>query len=537
MAFAAIVVLIAAVSAATAGVISARNQDRFSWWIIAITAILLLFFAVVFPLAVFSGFSTVWKYAAIAAGAAAVGIFAAAAFIHFIWGRLPENWQKIAVGATGIISALAIALLLLFSFNPFGGDGDGGEVVSSDPGGSGKPTSATSIAGRVIDTSDNPVEGASVRASGPYNQSGQEAEHHEAFTDHDGLYKIPLPMNGEYELLVNAEGFEQALLVSGQDIEKIVGDLMVDDITLKKRSEIVQPTGPSAYVYGKGVEKDEVARVLMAHGIINSFDEINEPVGTNVTGEGWTTYIRDGQSISTQPINYVAEPFWKVTFRQVRADGLEVVYVQRVCGNITAPPGEVVIRPIPTPPVGPTPPPPPGVTSTPTPPGATPTPPPTTPLPTPTPPTTTPTPTPTPPTGTPTPTPTPVPPDFRVLAEGADRELNYRDGLIQYRANVRVVVFSGSTADIAPFTYRWYVDEVFQGSNNPILFWVWPGNHEMYAVVKDKFGRERESNHIPFRAGSIPPSPVPGHTPTPAPTPIPGGSDDDDDGCTGGCMP
>ena len=241
-----------------------------------------------------------------------------------------------------------------------------------------------------------------------------------------------------------------------------------------------------------------------------ALDELGIPIsGQNVTITN--SMVVDGNVEIVDSVVNVGEQVLSVK----PPGATKPVFHRTFCANKIVPPGEevVLLPPGVTPIPVPSPTPPPGVTPTPTPPGATPTP-----TPTPTPRTT----------PTPTPTPTPAPPDFRVLAEGADRELNYENGLIQFRANVRVVVFNGSTADIAPFTYRWYVDGVFQGSTNPILFWVWPGDHEMYAVVKDKFGRSRESNHVPFHAGSIPPSPDPDFTPTPASTPVPGGSDDDD---------
>ncbi|MBI2594504.1 carboxypeptidase regulatory-like domain-containing protein, partial [Candidatus Curtissbacteria bacterium] len=213
----------------------------------------------------------------------------------------------------------------------------------------------SSVVGLVLDTSGNPVTGARVLVSGPYRAT-EGATQYFAQTSDKGAYWVFLPIDGDYDINVEAEGFVPALLVGhpAQVVGKapvVTGHTKVPDIVLKREAQFLPARGPNAYVYGKGVEEDEVCRVLLSHGIISSCEEINATVAVTESGAGWTTYVRDGQAISTRPINYTNEQFWEVTFKEPRTDGLERVLVQRVCGNITAPKGEEFpqqIRVVPT---------------------------------------------------------------------------------------------------------------------------------------------------------------------------------------------
>lgn len=90
-----------------------------------------------------------------------------------------------------------------------------------------------------------------------------------------------------------------------------------------------------AYVFTVGVKtKDDVCRSLSIHRIISSCEEINEPEEVVKSGTGWSTFVRSGQTIHVVGgVSYSEEPFWRVTFKEARKDGLEEVFVQRACGN------------------------------------------------------------------------------------------------------------------------------------------------------------------------------------------------------------
>jgi hypothetical protein len=317
------------------------------------------------------------------------------------------------------------------------------------------------------------------------------AANYEVLTDEAGQYSLDLPVDGDYNIFVSGEGFEPSFLVAGQDVEVVKGEFKTPDVVLKKKGEIDPPTDSAeAYVYGKGVTKDQVWEVLMSHGIISSADEINEPEEDTITGKGWTTYVRDGQSISDQPIDYVDEPFWKVTFKEERADGLKIVYVQRKCGNITVPPGEEVITPTP---------------------GHTPTP-----VPSPTP-SATPTPTPT-ATPRPTPTPTPVPPapsficpDFKAHGDLLPGDIFTRVGTVQATNNV---------------TWSWTVTpgyhlSVLLNNSRKLTLQVQEGAH-LVVEATDAFGRTFEACVRDIPVSEKDPTPAPTRTPAPVPSPPPG---------------
>jgi hypothetical protein len=261
-----------------------------------------------------------------------------------------------------VLSAIIIiALVALTACSP----GCGSKSSEKVQGTATPPAQMTaSVVGKVVDTTNSPIPGALVRVSGPF-RSTEAASNYEQLTNEEGVYWIGVPIDGEYDLFASVEGYEASLLVSGQHVEEVKGLFGAPDIILKRKAEFTPARGTDAYIYGKGVQKDDVCRVEMDYGLIASCDEIKDPVAVTKSGAGWTTYVRDGQAISTKPANYENEPFWEVTFKSDRPDGLKVLYVQRKCGNVSAPPGEKippprkeVIGPTPTPVVGssPTPP-------------------------------------------------------------------------------------------------------------------------------------------------------------------------------------
>ena len=237
-------------------------------------------------------------------------------------------------------AVIVIALVALTACSP----GCGGKSSEKVQGTATPPAMTASVIGRVVDTTNSPIPGALVRISGPF-RSTEAASNYERLTNAGGSYWIGVPIDGEYDLFASAEGYESSLLVSGQNIEEVKGLFGAPDIVLKRKAEFTPSRGTDAYVYGKGVQKDDVCRVVMDHGLITSCDEINDPVTVTKSGAGWTTYVRDGQAISTKPANYDNEPFWEVTLKGERSDGLKVVYVQRKCGNVSAPPGEKIPPP------------------------------------------------------------------------------------------------------------------------------------------------------------------------------------------------
>ena len=442
------------------------------------------------------------------------------------------------------IAAVLIFLAFLVGGIAFRGDGDGGKMTTVEPGGAGT-TYSTSVSGRVVDTDGGPIPGALVRVSGPF-RSTEAATNYETTTDNAGQYRVGLPINGEYDLFAAADVYEPSVLISGQDVDEVVGDFTAPDIVLKKRQEVVPQRGTAGFVFGEGVRDEEgVYRVLLLHGIISSRDEVADIFSDTMTGQGWSTFIRDGQSISVRPITYSDEPAWHVVLQPGRSDGLTDVFVQKACGNISALPGEKpptrreVMPPTPTPTVGPSPTPPPGVTPTPTPPGATPTPPP--------PPTPTPTPraTPTPPPPPPPPTPTPSPtPDNHCLVTilGPERIKN----------NVRQAKMSASIQwdqppNFASPEFRWYLDGqllVDEGvyvhyldGGKAITFWADLNvNHTLRVDVLKVNQVICQSDPVSFAEGTVPPgSDVPGteSLPTQTAVPAPSPTSDPNDGYSG----
>ena len=119
----------------------------------------------------------------------------------------------------------------------------------------------------------------------------------------------------------SADGYEPSGLISSQDIEEVVGDFTVGDIVLKKGQEVVPQRGTAGFVYGEGIPDEEgVYRVLLLHGIISSRDEVVDIFLDTMTGQGWSTFVRDGQSVSVRPITYNDEPAWHVVLQPGRVD-------------------------------------------------------------------------------------------------------------------------------------------------------------------------------------------------------------------------
>jgi len=302
----------------------------------------------------------------------------------------------------GVLMGAALVAIIAYVILRHGGDEVGPEL------GSVAEASGPSISGNVVDSSGNPVPNATVRVVGPINAT-ESAKRREVNTNDKGDYRIDnLPLQGAYDLHVDAEGFESSYLVSGQQIDEVaVEDFKAPQVVLKRKPEVDVSvrTSPTGFVFGQGVAREDVPRVLMAHGIIKDPGEINPPEEVTRTGSGWTTYIRDGQTVSTVPANYTNEPFWRVTFKKERSDGLKEIFVQRKCGNVSVPPGVKIPKPTPSPQATPTATQTPTATSTPRK-GVTPTKTPTVPVSTPSP---TPTSTKVPPTSTPRPTQTAAP--------------------------------------------------------------------------------------------------------------------------------
>jgi hypothetical protein len=438
-----------------------------------------------------------------------------------------RDHRVIIIATLGSVAALIVIGVFVWAV-AFRGDGDGKDkLVSGEPGGAGATGYTTSIAGRVLNTAGDPVSGALVRVSGPF-RSTEAATSYEDLTDEAGKFKIKLPIDGEYDIFASADGYEHSALVSGQGIEEIIGDFTVDDITLKRRQEVIPQRGSAGFVYGEGILDEEgVYRVLLLHGIISSRDEVVDIFEDSMTGQGWSTFVRDGQTISVRPIIYNNEPAWHVVLQQGREDGLTDVFVQKACGNISAPPGEKpptrgeVMPPPPGPVPAPVPTPPPPVTPPPTPPGATPTP---------TPPTVTPTPTPTPTpptrTPTPTPTPTPVPPVCDLTIIGPHRVDNTQTHA-RMQASLHWYVRPNFTPSI-----QWFLDGVFIGGGEAVQFMASLNVQHSLSVAVLHGTQVVCTDIATFAEGSIPPGdggpgtdPLPTATPIPAPTP---GSDPDD---------
>lgn len=224
------------------------------------------------------------------------------------------------------------------------------------------------------------VEGAEVSVIGPYPIVPGVTPEYNGVTQENGTTRFKVGDKGDYDISVTAAGYEKAVLV-GRDDQTVgrapkldCGDTKVE-VSLDRPGEVpppstptamptssrsatatpdsgspsatpttVPPLGSFAFVYTLGVDdKEGVCRSLFAHRIISSCDEINEPVPVKKSGTGWSTYVRSGQTVHVvDGVSYSDEPFWEVTFRVPRADGLEVVYVQRKCGNVSAPPGKTM---------------------------------------------------------------------------------------------------------------------------------------------------------------------------------------------------
>lgn len=432
------------------------------------------------------------------------------------------NWVRdhhvISIAAIGIVIAFIVIFVWAAAFR---GNGDGKDkLVSGEPGGAGAPEYTTSIVGRVLNTAGDPISGALIRVSGPF-RSTEGATNYEALTNEAGKFKIKLPIDGEYDILALADGYEPSALVSGQDIEEVIGDFAVDDIVLKKRQEVVPQRGSAGFVYGEGILDEEgVYRVLMLHGIISSRDEVVDIFEDSMTGQGWSTFVRDGQTISVRPIIYNNEPAWHVVLQPGRSDGLTDVFVQKACGNISAPLGEKppmreeVMPPPPGPVPAPVPTPPPPVTPPPTPPGATPTPPTVTP---------TPTPTPTPPTRTPTPT--PQPPLF-IPGCGEWHEHHQDANQLFWRQ----AEFT-SNLPVRDWLVSSNLGSAFKASSYDDPFGP-PGNRQ-HALVQAREGDTvtvrvllKDGRNLPICTSTVPVSqqgatPAPTRTPAPVPTPGP----------------
>lgn len=301
-------------------------------------------------------------------------------------------------------AAIVVVLILLFT-GAVGGDsgGNGGKN-----GNGGEDCDAVLLAVAVFDKEDHVLGAAEVTVIGPYPIVPGVTPEHTGTTDFFGVAKIELPKPGEYDIAVSREGYEDASLVGRDDQmvarapEIVCGGNLVR-VELDRVGEAPPPSPPAdnggngggnvpssgeggpppdvdenafAYVFTVGVKtKDDVCRSLSIHRIISSCEEINEPEEVVKSGTGWSTFVRSGQTIHVVGgVSYSEEPFWRVTFKEARKDGLEEVFVQRACGNVSAPPGktmppkkpfqpkEEVTPPAKTPTV---PPPPPSATNTP----------------------------------------------------------------------------------------------------------------------------------------------------------------------------
>jgi hypothetical protein len=210
------------------------------------------------------------------------------------------------------------------------------------------------LSGRIEDTEGRPIAGANARATGPVFVRNVPALRYETFSQEDGSFRIELTRPGGYNLYVSAAGFEPVFLVAFQDLTELTGDLELPPITLKRYEEMVAGAreDPSTFVVKRGVTEDQVAAILMTHGIIASADEIESIESAAMDGPGWTTYLRDGRGVTVREVEYDDEPSWRVVLREGRADGLREIHVQKVCGNVAAPPGVPIPQPVPAAPPG-----------------------------------------------------------------------------------------------------------------------------------------------------------------------------------------
>ena len=108
----------------------------------------------------------------------------------------------------GVVFAplVLVVLGLIFALSLFGyltRDEEKGPISVGGPPGA-VSTTNTAISGRVVDTSSNPIAGATVRVIGPFNatESGQRRE---TTTNSEGEYRIDnLPLPGKYDVYVEA---------------------------------------------------------------------------------------------------------------------------------------------------------------------------------------------------------------------------------------------------------------------------------------------------------------------------------------------
>jgi hypothetical protein len=239
--------------------------------------------------------------------------------------------------------------------------------------------------------------------------------------------------------------------------------------------------GTEGFIFGNGVEEHENCRVLMMFRIISSCEEIASIEPVDRSGTGWTTYVRSGTAIRTEETNYINEPFWRVTFKEERADGLEEVFVQRVCGNVSAPPGKEV------------------PSTTPTPTSVT---------------------TPTPPVGTSTPPPTatpPAPPSCEVTILGLQR-LDSTSTHARMQASIQWDRWPNFAE-----TIKWYLDSDLVGGGESVVFMAELNEDHLLLVRVTTAGGQLICDDVAsFAEGSIPPgSDIPGSPPISTETPIP----------------
>lgn len=293
-------------------------------------------------------------------------------------------WQFPVWGGWGALGAvLLVAFLALIIFNNIDFDNDD-KVVEVKTEATVTPTPSApgvnvpiSVKGRVVDSLGNPVEGASVRVSGPYGnpRGATPGNGFTAITDSNGSYEIMnLPGPGRYNLFVLNEGFVPSLKFGGEDLPEFQGSgFQIPDVTVQRLSEFAPPTDTRAYVISVdgGIPAERAVEILHSMGHLPDIEEENvEVIPVTLNGDGRTT-VRDGDSISDVPTRFVNEPGYQVTYDD--GNGHKVDYfVEKKCGNLAAPPDKVY----PPPPIPP--PPPPGATPTNTPvpgrPTATPTP-------------------------------------------------------------------------------------------------------------------------------------------------------------------
>jgi hypothetical protein len=213
------------------------------------------------------------------------------------------------------------------------------------------------VYGYVLEETSRPVTGAKVRLTGPL-YAGNMARNIEGATDDKGYYYVNLGSAGAYNLIVTADLYEPYILLAQVDLPDIQGEEEAPTVVLRRRADVrVQAPGPPlresplpgdgmndpvTFPYPRGIERAQVAPLLMSLGHIADESEIASIVDQTIDGSGWTTFVRQGTTLSITRVDVTSLPVLMVTLGGGPHSG-GLLCVHLASGRVLAAPGSALM--------------------------------------------------------------------------------------------------------------------------------------------------------------------------------------------------